>query len=83
MSPHSSIVIQRFVILGGIFHFLLLYRKGRLPVLCYASAPFSDLPFIAGLFLPIQTGKSLQVCGVARSDDVHYFSPSLCYFCKF
>lgn len=83
LSPHSSIVIQIFVILGGIFRFLLLYRQGRLPVLCYASAPFSNLPFIAGLFLPIQTGKSLQGCGVVRSDEVHYFSPSLRCFCKF
>lgn len=83
LSPHSSIVIQRFFILGGISHFLLLYRWGRLPVLCYASAPFSNLPFMAGLFLPIQTGKSLQGCGVARSGDVHYFCPSQRYFYKF
>lgn len=51
-------------------------------VLLQYSTSFSSLPFIVGLFLLVQNGKSLQDCGVPGS-DVHYFSLSLPYFCKF
>lgn len=83
--PKAPLLFRDSLHWQGIFHFLLSYQQGRLVVLykCYVSTPLTCLPFIARLFLPILTGKTVQDCGVPRSYDVQYFSLVLHYFCKF
>lgn len=84
LSSQTSIVVQTFSTLAGIFHFLLSCQQGRLLVLyqCHAPAPLTYLPFIARLCLPVQTSKSMQHCGVPKSYDVQYFCLFLHYFWK-